>query len=185
MSKLNAKQFLDPRNWFLHRNINWLEAKIELTEQELDAYKYNLEQYREKLRRMDNDKLEPFKQIIIQDLFQENFDNFMHYSVACETRWILWVDGMILDAARYDGGAEELKKALDGIEIYKRVTFVKFPKYTRMLKWNSGGLYEIPLLNWTSSQKYSSIAKWVKTQPIWNESPKHEELNLQIQEKYR
>jgi len=52
---LNAKHFLDPRNWFLHRNINWLEAKIELTEQELDAYRYNLEQYREKLRRMDND----------------------------------------------------------------------------------------------------------------------------------
>jgi len=130
-------------------------------------------------------KLEPIKQIVIQELIHENFENLMHYYIACQASWAIWVDGIIIDVVRYDSDEEEFKKALDGIEVFKRITFVKFPKYTKMIKWDSVGMYEIPMINHSNSQKSSTLAKWIKTQPIWNQAPKHEELNLQIQEKYR
>ena len=116
-------------------------------------------------------KLEPIKQVIIHDLVQENLDNFLYDCVAWSTTKLKWVDGIILDFTALHSHEELAKKSIRGIKYYEKLTFVKFPKYSKRIKWN-GGNYEIILLNYTNNQRFRELAKWIKSQPVWKLDPK-------------
>ena len=51
------------------------------------------------------------------------------------------------------------------------MTFVKFPKYAESVKWKDGGSYDLNLLNYSNNSKFRELAKWIKTQPEWDEKP--------------
>ena len=54
-------------------------------------------------------------------------------------------------------------------KIYEKVVFVKYPKYTKTVKWN-GGNFELGLRNYKNFPRFVELAKWIKTQPVWNET---------------
>jgi hypothetical protein len=48
---------------------------------------------------------------------------------------------------------------------------VKFPRYAESVKWKDGGSYDLNLLNYSNNSKFRELAKWIKTQPEWDEKP--------------
>ena len=119
-------------------------------------------------------RLEPIKQMVIQNLIQEDIENFLHQCYVNNTTSAFWVNGMIIRTDNYTGGFDEkFKKMMSGTKYFEKVTFVKFPEYTQKVKW-SGGNYELVLLNYRNNFRFCSLAKWIKSQPIWNTI--HEEV---------
>jgi len=116
-------------------------------------------------------KLEPIKQVIIHDLVQESLDNFLHQCLAQGITTVKWVDGMIIDFTLIYSPDESYKKSLEGAKYYEKLIFVKFQKYSKNVKWN-GGNYEIILLNYSNNERFRKLAKWIKTQPIWEHEPR-------------
>jgi len=113
---------------------------------------------------------EPIKKLIIHDLVHESLDNFLHVSVASRLRYIIWVDGILIAYIALNESEGFFEKSLEGIKIWEKLMFAKYPKYSETIKWN-GGHYEIPLLNYNSNKRYSDLAKWLKSQPIWKSNP--------------
>lgn len=114
-------------------------------------------------------KIVSTKQVIIHELVQEDLDNFMHYCVVNDHHSAYWNNGMIIDIARYPWTDFTIVKTFSDIELYMKLIFVKYPKYSRKINW-SEGVYELNLLDKSNSSKFTDITKWIKTQPIWNQN---------------
>jgi len=111
-------------------------------------------------------KMKPIQQIVIHDLVQETLENLLYQYYASENTYAFWADGIIISIDSTSGYEESFKKLLEGIKIFERVVFVKYPKYTKNAKWN-GGNFEVMLLNCNNNPLLKALAKWIKTQSIW------------------
>ena len=121
---------------------------------------------------------EPFEKIIIKNLVHENLENFLYNCYVQQLSQVFWVDGMILltSNSSFGVGEKEYDNMIKGTKYFEKITFVKLPKYVPSLKWKDGGSYDLKLLNYNNDSKYRKLAKWIKTQPIWNTVPEKEEL---------
>jgi len=118
-------------------------------------------------------KIEPIKRVIIHNLVHESLDNFLHQCVTSGTPIVYWVNGIIIDFSTLFSSDESYRKSIQGIKYYEKLIFVKFPKYSKKVKWN-GGNYEIILLNYNNNQWFRELAKWIKSQPVWKSVPRWE-----------
>lgn len=115
-------------------------------------------------------KLEPVKQVIIQDIIHQDIDIFLHQ---CYTKTELrakWVDGLIISLNVTSSYPDAYKDLIAGIRYYESLTFVKYPKYVKSVKWN-GGNYELMLLDYSNNLRFRELAKWIKSQLIWKTTP--------------
>jgi len=116
-------------------------------------------------------KREPIKKIIIQDIIHENLENFLYRCYTLGEMSAMWVEGMIIDVIEDQSNLEiGFEKSIEGIRYYEKIIFVKYPQYTKSIKWN-GGNYEIFLRNDSNYARLKELAKWVKSQPEWKITP--------------
>ncbi len=115
-------------------------------------------------------KLEPIKQMIITNLVQESLEIFLYHKYTFSRIVSIWIDGMIIELSSYTSCNQEYKDMTNGISYYEELIFVKYPKYTKSVRWN-GGNYELMLLNYNNDPRYKALAKWIKSQPIWKTTP--------------
>jgi len=115
-------------------------------------------------------KIKPVKEVIITDLFQEEIENFLYICRIVGVHSAIWVEGMITLLVPAPATEKNVERYYEGIRIYERVVFVKYPKYTKSVKWN-GGSYELPLRNYKNIPRFRELAKWVKMQPAWKTIP--------------
>ena len=120
---------------------------------------------------------EPFEKIIIKNLVQETLKNFLYQCYSCHAPDAIWVDGILMYPHRYKSGTStrEYDDMVKGIKYYETLYFVKFPKYKLTLKWKEGGSYEVRLLHYNNNPQIRELAKWIKSQPIWNTVPEKTE----------
>jgi len=115
-------------------------------------------------------KYQPIKQLVILELVHMNLDNYIDRCVVINQSWETWVNGMIVDIDTMRSCDEKYRNFLQGIEMFERVTFVKFPKYANKIKWSSGH-YEVPVIDYSGYPSYVELSEWIKKQPIWNQNP--------------
>ena len=115
-------------------------------------------------------KLEPIKQVIIQDIIHQDLDIFLHQCYAKTELRAKWVDGLIFSLNVTSSYPDAYKDLIAGIRYYESLTFVKYPKYVKSVKWN-GGNYELMLLDYSNNPRFTELAKWIKSQPIWKTTP--------------
>ena len=122
----------------------------------------------EQIEKQDTEfTIESVKQVIIQDLIHENMENFLHQCYVKGVVSTVWVDGVIIDPKNcIFRGDQEYRNVTNGIKFYEKLVFVKYQKYTKSVKWN-GGNYELNLLNYNNHPRFRALAKWIKSQPVW------------------
>ena len=113
-------------------------------------------------------KIKPIKEILITDLVQDDLENFLYISRVSNATSAIWVENMIIGLIPPLTSEKNVERYFEGTKIYERVFFVKYPKYTKTVKWN-GGNYELALRNYKNIPRFVELAKWIKTQPVWNE----------------
>ena len=113
-------------------------------------------------------KIKPVKEVLITDLIQDDLENFLYISRVSNASSAIWVDGMIIGLHPSPPAEKNVERYFEGTRIYERVVFVKYPKYAKAVKWN-GGNYELALRNYKNIPRFVELAKWIKTQPVWNE----------------
>ena len=115
---------------------------------------------------------EPFKKIIIKNLVHEDLDNLIHQCIHRKTLDVYWVNGMIIyiPTLFYGAGKQEYENMVKGIQYFQKVVFAKIPKYTQSIAQKNCVNY-VRLLNYSNNIKFKELAKWIKSQPEWNEKP--------------
>jgi len=116
---------------------------------------------------------EPIQKIIVKNLVHENLDNLLYECYVQRYKEVFWVDGMMIWKRKFIrfAGEKEYEDMKKGTQYFEKITFVKLPKYVPSLKWKDGGEYDLRLLNYNNNSKFKELAKWIKTQPIWNTTP--------------
>ena len=116
---------------------------------------------------------EPFEKIIIKNLVHENLETFLYECYTKSFKEVFWADGIMMLNRKfiYGAGKREYDDMVKGTKYFEKITFVKLPKYVQSLKWKDGGSFDLKLLNYNNDTKFREIAKWIKTQPIWNIEP--------------
>jgi hypothetical protein len=112
--------------------------------------------------------IKPVEEVLIADLIQDDLENFLYISRVSNASSAIWVDGMIIGLHPSPPAEKNVERYFEGTRIYERVVFVKYPKYAKTVKWN-GGIFELPLRNYKNISRFCELAKWIKTQPVWNE----------------
>ncbi|MEC4848993.1 MAG: hypothetical protein RI100_07385 [Nitrosarchaeum sp.] len=115
-------------------------------------------------------KIEPVQQVIIHDLIHEELENFLHVSYVYSVTSSIWVDGIIVDLTSMSSPDVSSEQSIKNIKYFERIVFVKYPKYTKSVKWN-GGNYELMLRNYNNFPRFRELAKWIKSQSIWKTTP--------------
>ncbi len=115
-------------------------------------------------------KVEPIHQIIIHDLIHEDLENFLHQCYSVGSLSAIWVGGIIIDVTPLKSREIDSKQSIKGIKYFETITFVKYPKYAKKVKWN-GGNYEIILRNYSNYARFIALAKWIKSQSVWEFTP--------------
>ena len=115
-------------------------------------------------------KINPVKEVIITDLNQDDLENFLYICRISGIHTAIWVEGMIILLVASPPTEKNVERYFEGIRIYEKVIFVKYPKYTKTVTWNSGS-YELPLRNYINIPRFRELAKWIKSQPIWKTTP--------------
>ena len=114
---------------------------------------------------------EPIEKIIVKNLIHENLDNLISQCNQQFRPQVFWVNGMIISIPRIIVGADEKKydHLVKGVQYFEKVVFVKFPiPVTNIAPTNSPE--PIQLLNYSNNNKFKEFAKWIKSQPVWNET---------------
>ena len=115
-------------------------------------------------------RIEPINEVIVNDLHQDSLDNFL-YSYRCfGITTAIWVDGIIIQLVVNSKSKLFEKYDLIGKRLYEQVIFVKYPEYTKTVKLGEGN-YEIALRNYNNFPRFRELAKWIKTQPVWETIP--------------
>ena len=115
-------------------------------------------------------KLEPIQQVIIHDLVHDDVENFLHLSYVYGAISAIWVDGIIMGLEPLVSHQTSSEQSIKNLRYYEKIVFVKYPKYTKSVKWN-GGNYELVLRNYKNHPRFVELAKWIKSQPIWKTTP--------------
>ena len=114
-------------------------------------------------------KIKPVKEVLITDLIQDDLENFLYISRVSNASSAIWVEDMIIGLLPSPTTEKNVERYFEGIRIYEKVVFVKYPKYTKTVKWN-GGNFELGLRNYKNFPRFVELAKWIKTKPVWNET---------------
>ena len=115
-------------------------------------------------------KIEPINEVIVTDLHQDSLDNFL-YSYRCfGIATAIWVDGIIIQLVVNSKNKLFEKYDLIGKRLYEQVIFVKYPEYKKTVKLGDEN-YEIALRNYNNFPRFRELAKWIKTQPVWETIP--------------
>ena len=114
-------------------------------------------------------KMKPIKEVMITELIQDDLENFLYICRVNNIPSVIWVEGMIIILSIAGRSEKNVEREFDGYRMYEKVVFVKYPKYTKTVKWN-GGNYELALRNYKNIPRFVELAKWIKTQPVWNET---------------
>ena len=112
-------------------------------------------------------KIRPVKEVLITDLIQDELENFLYICRISNIPSAIWVEGMIILLVSAIQTDKNVERQFEGSRIYEKVVFVKYPKYEQTVKWN-GGNYELPLRNHKNLPRFRELAKWIKSQPVWN-----------------
>ena len=115
-------------------------------------------------------KLEPIQQVIIHDLIHDDVENFLHVSYVYGVISAIWVDGIIIGLDELVSSQTRSEQSIKNLKYYEKLVFVKYPKYTKSVKWN-GGNYELVLRNYKNYPRFVELAKWIKSQLIWKTTP--------------
>jgi len=115
-------------------------------------------------------KIEPIQQMIIHDLIHENIENFLHQCYVYGVVSAIWAEGVIMSLVPLTSNEIAAEQSTKNIKYFERVIFVKYPKYTKSVKWN-GGNYELQLRNYQNYPRFTEFAKWIKSQPAWKTKP--------------
>ena len=115
-------------------------------------------------------KVEPIQQVIIHDLIHEEIENFLHHCYVRSMIDAIWVNGIIISLIPLTSLEVSAKQSIKNLKYFERITFVKYPKYTKSVKWN-GGNYELMLRNYNNNPRFKELAKWIKSQPVWKTKP--------------
>ena len=115
-------------------------------------------------------RIKPIKEVLITDLIQDDLENFLYINRVINNSSAIWVEGMIIGLLPSPATEKNVERYFEGTRIYEKVVFVKYPKYTKTVKWN-GGTYELPLRNYMNMPRFRELAKWIKTQPVWETIP--------------
>jgi len=107
--------------------------------------------------------------MIVSDLVQEDLESFLYTCRISNIPNAIWVDGIIIILLFAENSEKNTERLFNGLRLYERVIFVKYPKYSKTIKWN-GGSYELALRNYKNFPRFVELANWIKTQPVWNES---------------
>lgn len=119
-------------------------------------------------------KMKAVKEVLITDLIHEEIENFLYMCRISNIPTAIWVDGIIILLTPSMNTEKNVERQFEGIRMYDKLIFVKYPKYTKTVKWN-GGIYELPLRNYMNIQRFRELAKWVKSQPVWETVPEKAE----------
>ncbi len=115
-------------------------------------------------------RIEPINEVIVTDLHQDSLDNFL-YSYRCfGITTAIWVDGIIIQLVVNSKNKLFEKYDLIGKRLYEQVIFVKYPEYKKTVKLGDEN-YEIALRNYNNFPRFRELAKWIKTQPVWETIP--------------
>ena len=115
-------------------------------------------------------RIEPINEVIVTDLHQDSLDNFL-YSYRCfGIATAIWVDGIIIQLVVNSKSKLFEKYDLIGKRLYEQVIFAKYPEYKKTVKL-VGGNYEIALRNYNNFPRFRELAKWIKTQSVWDMIP--------------
>ena len=115
-------------------------------------------------------RIEPIQEVIVNDLHQDNLDNFL-YSYRCfGITTAIWVDGIIIQLVVNSKSKLFEKYDLIGKRLYEQLIFAKYPEYTKTVKLGKEN-YEIALRNYNNFPRFRELAKWIKTQPVWETIP--------------
>ena len=115
-------------------------------------------------------RIEPIQEVIVNDLHQDSLDNFL-YSYRCfGIATAIWIDGIIIQLVVNPKSKLFEKYDLIGKRLYEQVIFAKYPEYKKTVKL-VGGNYEIALRNYNNFPRFRELAKWIKTQPVWETIP--------------
>ena len=115
-------------------------------------------------------KIEPIEQMIIHDLIHEEIENFLHQCYVLGVVSAIWVNGIIISLVPLTSDNISAEQSTKNLKYFERVIFVKYPKYTKSVKWN-GGNYELLLRNYKNYPRFTEFAKWIKSQPVWKTPP--------------
>ena len=115
-------------------------------------------------------KIKPVKEVLITDLIHEEIENFLYMCRISNIPNAIWVEGIIILLTPSMNTEKNVERQFEGIRMYDKLIFVKYPKYTKTVKWN-GGIYELPLRNYMNIPRFRELAKWVKSQPVWETVP--------------
>ena len=119
---------------------------------------------------MTDFKIKPVKEVLITDLVQDELENFLYICRVSNIPSAIWVEGIIILLVPAQATEKNTERQFEGLRIYEKVVFVKYPKYTKSAKWN-GGTYEIALRNYSNIPRFGELAKWIKTQSVWEMIP--------------
>jgi len=111
--------------------------------------------------------MKPVKEVFINDLVQEDLENFLYIGRVTNLVNAIWVEGIILVFHGAMPSEKNSERYFEGYRVYEKVSFVKYPKYTKTVKWN-GGTYELALKNYKNNPRFVELANWIKSQPVWN-----------------
>ncbi len=115
-------------------------------------------------------RIEPVNEVIVNDLHQDSLDNFL-YSYRCfGIATAIWVDGIIIQLVVNPKNKLLEKYDLSGTRLYEQIIFVKYPEYKKTVKLGDEN-YEIALRNYNNFPRFRELAKWIKTQPVWETIP--------------
>jgi hypothetical protein len=112
--------------------------------------------------------LKPVKEVIVTELVQEDLEIFLFSCRIGSVSNVIWVDGMIIILILSTPTEKNVERYFEGYRIYEKIIFVKYPKYSKTVKWN-GGSFELALKNYKNHPRFVELAKWIKTQSVWNE----------------
>ena len=113
---------------------------------------------------------EPYQKIIVKNLVQDNLENLIAQCDYHRQKGVFWVNGMIISIPKLIyAGEPEYENMVKGIQYFTKVVFVKFPKYTSTIT-QKNCVDCVRLLNYSNNNKFKELAKWIKSQTIWNET---------------
>jgi len=110
----------------------------------------------------------PIKEVFINDLVQEDMEDFLYTCRVTNVSSAIWVDGIIMIFHGPMPSDKNSERYFEGYRMYEKVSFVKHTKYSKTVKWN-GGTYELALKNYKNNPRFVELAEWIKTQPVWDE----------------
>jgi len=112
-------------------------------------------------------KFSPIKQISIHQIFHTSENDLVNRFSHPENPYpLMWVDGILFVRIPFTETESLINREIKGHIHWKILEFAKFDIYQKTIT-RSDGLYTSPIINVSANDIFSSFAKWLKTQKVW------------------